>query len=130
MKKCRRCKKTKDLSAFSVQRQGKRGPVYYAKCRPCASAYRLERRKLKFGDCLTYNRWQHLKHRYGLTLEEYNVMIANGCKICASKVNLHVDHCHSTGKIRGILCINCNLALGGFKHSNVNLQAAIEYLAA
>lgn len=61
-----------------------------------------------------------LKIKYGITLEQYEAIYKeqNGC--CAGcglhqsivKRTLHLDHCHSTGKIRGLLCDNCNLALG------------------
>jgi hypothetical protein len=40
----------------------------------------------------------------------------------------HTDHCHKTGKVRGILCHNCNVALGGFRDDITKLQAAINYL--
>lgn len=82
-----------------------------------------------------YNR-KNLIKQYGITLEEYDKILleqGNKCKICGkskedSKVSLCVDHNHVTGKIRGLLCISCNTALGGFK-DNINiLRKAIEYL--
>lgn len=56
---------------------------------------------------------------------------ANGiCKICTKYLgeNLSLDHCHITGKLRGFICSDCNLALGGFKDSKERLQNAINYL--
>lgn len=59
------------------------------------------------------------------------------CKICggkgflmhkSKKHGLNLDHCHTTGKVRGWLCDNCNRALGLFQDSIVNLEAAIAYL--
>jgi len=55
------------------------------------------------------------------------------CAIClTSDVDLEkllaVDHCHTTGKVRGLLCSNCNLALGNFKDNITNLEQAIKYL--
>lgn len=60
------------------------------------------------------------------------------CAICAKKASpldseglkleLHVDHCHVTGKVRGLLCGNCNSGLGFFKDSPEALLSAIEYI--
>lgn len=77
-----------------------------------------------------------LKHRYGITLEEYEVLLESQnfkCKICGSKENtqgwrLAVDHCHKTGRVRGLLCHNCNRALGLFKDNAENLKKAIWYV--
>lgn len=41
---------------------------------------------------------------------------------------MHIDHCHATGKIRGVLCSNCNMSIGGFKESISSLEKAIKYL--
>lgn len=78
-----------------------------------------------------------LRRFYGLTLEDYNLMFEeqNGCcKICKRhqiefKRRLHVDHCHKTGNIRGLLCHNCNLALGRFMDNPVIIQSALEYVS-
>jgi len=77
-----------------------------------------------------------LKHAYGITLDEYNKMFADQsgcCAICSIhqsevKVSLVVDHCHTTGAIRGLLCSPCNLAIGTFKDNITTLQNAIKYL--
>jgi len=55
------------------------------------------------------------------------------CAICSTSDAdldklLSVDHCHTTGKVRGLLCNNCNLALGNFKDKIENLKSAINYL--
>ena len=77
-----------------------------------------------------------LKKMFGITLKEYNEMLEkqnHTCAICdgEEKFNgsLAVDHCHSTGKIRGLLCTNCNRGIGHLKDSISNLQSAIEYLS-
>lgn len=77
-----------------------------------------------------------LKTQYGITIEQYNQMFLeqNGnCAICNInqsnfKRGLAVDHCHITGKIRGLLCGNCNLGIGNFKEGIENLYKAIEYI--
>lgn len=58
---------------------------------------------------------QHIKYSYGLTLDDYYGMIIeqeNKCKICRRYGNLHIDHCHTTRVVRGLLCIKCNSGLG------------------
>lgn len=75
-----------------------------------------------------------LKRRYGITAEEYDHLLAmqNGrCHICndlPGKHRLSVDHDHKTGRIRGLLCHNCNHALGKFKDNIIHLFKAIKYL--
>lgn len=84
----------------------------------------------------------HLKRMYGITLDDYNVMLKyqNGvCAICYgtfSGTNQHgakklaVDHCHETGVVRGLLCENCNRGIGMFKHRTDLLQSALDYISA
>ena len=77
-----------------------------------------------------------LLNKYGLTLEDYNEMFStqNGeCAICRThqrdlNISLAVDHDHSTGKVRGLLCKNCNLMIGNAKDDISTLLHAIEYL--
>ncbi len=78
-------------------------------------------------------RARNLRRDYGLTVEQYEEMAKNGCNICgtmkcASGRRLAVDHCHSTGKIRGILCSPCNTAIGKLKDDPEMLRKAISYL--
>ena len=76
------------------------------------------------------------KAYYGITLLEYNIMLEkqdNCCYICNTHEdthikNLFVDHCHSTGKVRGLLCSNCNAGLGMFKDNTKLMENAIKYL--
>lgn len=71
------------------------------------------------------------KSNYGVTPENYSrlLVLQNGrCAICRNKAKLYIDHCHSTGKIRGLLCSMCNLGLGHFKDSPDIMNTAIEYL--
>lgn len=78
---------------------------------------------------------KYLLKKFGITIEEFEILLQkqnNRCWICREKpqknINLTVDHCHTTKKIRGLLCRNCNLALGNFKNSIVHLKQAIKYL--
>jgi hypothetical protein len=61
------------------------------------------------------DRKSHLKRKYGLTLEDFDRMLADqggGCAICGKNDVDNVDHDHSTGSVRGILCFRCNAAIG------------------
>ena len=71
----------------------------------------------------------HLKTHYGLTPDEYNTLVENGCEVCGSFERLHVDHCHTTGKVRGCLCNACNISLGHYeKRILPNLDKFTKYL--
>lgn len=75
--------------------------------------------------------------RYGLSIEQFDEMLrsqAFACAICGNgkaggrNGTWHVDHCHETKKIRGLLCHHCNTALGLFKDNLIILRSAIIYL--
>jgi hypothetical protein len=78
------------------------------------------------------------KKNYGMSLDDYDKMLAeqNGCcKVCGSSTSqtqrtehFFVDHCHATGKVRGLLCIKCNAGIGNFCDDISKLEAAIRYL--
>lgn len=77
------------------------------------------------------DRRRTLKIKYNMTIEDYNNLLAsqNGsCSICADDKNLVIDHCHTTNRVRGILCSTCNRGIGLMKDSVQVLQSAIEYL--
>lgn len=77
-----------------------------------------------------------LRNTYGITLEKYFELVdfqGGGCSICGREkepngIMLSVDHDHTTGKVRGILCYSCNKALGLFYDDIKNLERAINYL--
>lgn len=115
MKKCTSCKEELKLSNFR-----KNGKYLASVCNKCAVENYRER---------------HLLKTYGLTPNEYDEMLSsqnNKCKICNNleKPNrrLCVDHCHTTNNIRGLLCDNCNTALGKFQDNVEILKKAIDYL--
>lgn len=116
-------------------------------------AYRLKNKekikeiKLRFKESPNFknkSKNSRLKNRFNITFDQFNSMLIEQnyvCKICKKSEtavykykgqiktkDLAVDHCHVTNKVRGLLCSNCNRALGHFKDSEENLFAAIEYL--
>jgi len=73
------------------------------------------------------------KYSYGITKQQYIKMLKNQknkCKICARLFchTPHIDHCHETGKIRGLLCMRCNIFLGIIENGLKNLKLFIKYL--
>ena len=75
-----------------------------------------------------------LMRTYGIDEVQYDELLdqqGGGCAICGSRPNgkrLAVDHCHDTGRVRGLLCSNCNLGLGNFQDSKGLLRKAYHYL--
>jgi hypothetical protein len=73
----------------------------------------------------------YLLREYNLTVEQYNQMFVDQgglCAICDKNLRLVVDHCHLTGKIRGLLCDRCNRGLGYFKDNPKALLNASKYI--
>jgi hypothetical protein len=82
-----------------------------------------------------YERDRQYRKMYGLTIDHYNSMLADqggGCKICGAtkagpkRTNLAVDHCHTTGKIRGLLCNKCNVAVGFYEKHHEKVARYLE----
>lgn len=81
------------------------------------------------------DRKSYLKRKYGMTVEQYDAMLeaqGGGCFICGraprEDISLHVDHDHSTGAVRAILCFRCNNALADFQEDPKLLRKAAIYL--
>ena len=73
--------------------------------------------------------------KYGLTKEQFLSMLdtqKNKCAICSIEFSntqrINIDHCHSSGIVRGLLCFHCNTGMGQFKDNVSILKKAIEYL--
>lgn len=145
MKTCVQCQLSKELADFSpYERNRNRG--LRLRCKDCNNLNDRNKRKanpeaVREKDRAKYwrdpeiNRKERLKREFGLTLEGYANMLAGQkgvCAICktppASNRRLAVDHCHTTGRIRQLLCTKCNTALGFFKESAEIVQAAADYL--
>lgn len=108
---CPDCNDVKPLREFPTNRSASSG--YMTSCKPCHNA-RTRASLEANGGARNY----HLRRRYGITVEHYNKMFAEQdglCAICQEAPAEHVDHDHKTGKVRGLLCFNCNGALGQFR---------------
>lgn len=136
-KKCASCEQYKDLSDFSPTK----GKAYGVNswCKMCIAQlknahYTLERARA-----------EHLWRVYGLTTEEYEkrFLDQNGLCACCGRPEarragrkkrsenvplLHVDHCHTTGRIRGLLCSACNTALGLLEEDPQRIKALLHYV--
>lgn len=121
---CPDCQVVKPVVEFAWTRSKKSGIHPY--CLPCHNA-RGKASKEKVGGSRTY----HLKRRYGLSAQEVDVLVAAQgglCAICREAPAEHVDHDHDTGRVRGVLCFNCNGGLGQFRDRHDLLTLAIAYL--
>lgn len=144
MNVCSKCGVPKEETEFYLRSQG--GPRW-AHCKECAKKdfkknyYRNpalhreagKRWRIKNpGQHRLINRTSHLKRIYGLSLVEYDQMMITqdgNCAICTEKMEKpHLDHCHTTGKIRGLLCGPCNHAIGSLKDSPLRCFLAASYL--
>lgn len=142
MKVCRGCGVEKPLDSYYHS-----GGKPTARCRGChAEAGREYRRKhpervreakKKYRMGKGKKSEAHRRQRYGISAEEMERMCeaqGGGCAICGAHISAHngcathVDHDHSTGRVRGILCRLCNPALGAFRDDPSLLRKAADYL--
>lgn len=127
MKHCNKCNTTKPLSEFHKKSGRKDGLA--STCKSCVN----DRQRPYDPD---KNRDQKLRKAYGIDLNAYNEILKKQGGVCAicggvEKANgriMAVDHSHSTGEVRGILCSHCNRALGFFQDNINSLENAIKYL--
>ena len=131
MQTCIKCGIEKSISDFEWQ---KNRPNPRKVCKACRyearnrekerkrhREYAKERRKAN--PDLIRQLWERCT--YGVSKEDIGI---TSCMICGSTHRLCIDHCHTTNKVRGILCSRCNAGLGMFRDDPVKLKAAIKYL--
>ena len=150
-RRCTKCGETKPRTEFS--RDKRRPDGCQSWCKLCKAVYQRKynaehkeqtaayRRKyyaehpekIRGG---SYSRDYHLRHHYDISLATYNAMLKHqggGCAICGKARDrdgkyLSVDHDHETGEIRGLLCSQCNHALGLLQESEELCLSAASYL--
>lgn len=115
---CTKCKESKPMSGeYFPPHNGKKNG-FDSWCRKCRANYRSNIRRGNY-------------RKFGISDDDLKILLARGkCDICGcSGPSLSVDHCHSENKVRGLLCMNCNLGLGKFKDDLNLLQKAQAYLS-
>lgn len=155
-KRCVRCKEVRDLAMFSYCGRSanklsyecrvchrERHVIYYTrnkeKIREMAKTPEYRAKQKAYADKpesrrVNYNR--HLKRKFGITIDKYELMFCrqNGaCAICGKQnldgKRLCVDHCHSTGRVRGLLCDVCNTTIGKIGESLDTINSMYDYIA-
>lgn len=144
-KQCRRCLETKPVADFWINRSNHDGLQTF--CKVCGKRDNYTYRTTEHGMIRVISgRHKHALKKFRLTQAGYDALLLaqDGlCAICrmpetmtnraATTIGprrLAVDHCHKTGKIRGLLCCGCNQAIGRFKDNPATLRAAIAYIKA
>lgn len=139
-KVCSTCGRSRPKGLFYRYRPSGSGSIQYrARCKQCEYAKNAGRQRSIEGQARDRDRY--LRKNYGIGLTEYeNLFLAQSgrCAICGSTepggptatAAFHVDHCHATGRVRGLLCRACNTALGLLKESPDLFAAAARYLRA
>jgi hypothetical protein len=142
---CCKCRYNKEIGCFHKDKN--RNDGLQTVCKQCSRLYSQERNAKRKEE---YKRWYQdnkikvrnykLKRKFKISISEYNDMFdeQNGlCAICKkSEIKKHngtiqslaVDHNHSTGKVRALLCSNCNTALGSLKENKDIIFNMIDYI--
>ena len=127
VKTCNTCNKIKELTEFHLDYSKADG--HRNKCKECCKDYDATRK--------VDRKNSYLQRTYGITHDCYLKMLEDQdgcCDACGMSATeevhgvLDVDHCHDTGKVRGLLCRHCNLALGNAKEDIRVLRGLIQYI--
>lgn len=136
MLRCTTCQEEKPKTEFHRNKSYTRGYQYI--CKYCTKEYNKqpkmkanrERITKKYRNTVRYRetiRKSNLRRRYGKVVDVPEV-----CDVCGEKNpdgrNIHVDHCHNTGKIRGFLCYKCNTSIGFMRDDFKLIKALAKYL--
>jgi Autographiviridae endonuclease VII len=134
LKKCTKCKRSKRKSSFPIAKSNRDGRSSW--CKECSYAYRREWAILNADRVKNSAKDHAFRHRYGITTEDYEKMFKKQrglCKLCRKpemstrRKYLSVDHCHQTGRVRGLLCARCNMVVGVVEADN-SLERIVAYL--
>ena len=117
-KPCTKCKNVKPLNAEHFPKHNKTKSGFDSWCKVCRATYRSEICRGIYRNAIPDEKLVELKNS------------TKECVICGDVTKLVVDHCHATGKIRGMLCNHCNRGLGHFRDDPTLLEFAAQYLYA
>jgi hypothetical protein len=127
------------IHRISIKKPWSKDNVYWKESEYSSEKSKEYQRRFRKANPL-YGKDSYLKKTYGVDLNWYNAQFEKQNHVCAicnepetaiihgKKISLAVDHCHNTGKVRGLLCRACNNAIGAFKHDKYIIQQAIKYL--
>lgn len=125
---CPSCGETEPTKFYINKKTGRRSNAYCANCHK-------ENCKRRYHSKTIIQRRAEKAVAYGLSVQDYLELYekqAGKCAICnkepSTKRGLHVDHCHETNKVRGLLCHGCNVGIGNFQHNVDLMKTAIRYL--
>lgn len=124
-KYCPGCKSTKLQAEFGNNRSARDGLTSY--CKPCHNAKGKETYTRLYGSTREF----HLRRRYGIGQADFDRMMAEqggACAVCGKPDPGHIDHDHKGGHVRGLLCFNCNQALGNVRDSLRVVEGLRRYL--
>lgn len=129
--RCPKCQQWLPMSDFNKGVRTKHGSATY--CRPCHNQWAKEWNKSEVGKQSRHR--SRIRYEYDLNAQTFDLLRQNQqgvCAICKQSPDngkeLCVDHCHVTGKVRGLLCDKCNRALGYLKEDPQLIRRAADYL--
>jgi len=133
-KQCTKCEEIKPKTDFHMDKSKKDGLL--SSCKACKNEWQKEYDQANKEKIKASQLKSKLMSNYGITQDEYDLNLElqdHACKICkvdASEFTrkLAVDHCHTTGEVRGLLCPSCNVGLGHFRDDIELLEDAIDYV--
>src|SRR5574337_715416 len=131
MKTCTKCGDTKEDSEFYFI--NKAAGTHHSRCKECVKAYSRQYKVGKEDRYRDASRKHHLKKKFNLSVSDFDRMFTEQdgrCAICnkTSHKILCVDHDHTTGSVRDLLCDNCNKGLGNFFDNPEIMLSALSYL--
>lgn len=134
LKRCGRCREIKTLDNFQKSHGGgnRHGRIWV--CNDCRNDLLREHYQSDLFE-REYKARIHVYRTYQITPKQWDAMLARQGGVCAickgapsTRKGYHVDHDHTTGKLRGLLCSACNTGLGSFRDNPRFMRAAIDYL--
>lgn len=143
MKTCTKCLETKPFEDFAVRNTTRQRGQHYARCRSCGAvaslAWELKNKEraleLRRAHYQRKGRDTVFRRKYGISLADRDALAVeqgNACAGCRSEFSLtatpRIDHAHGDGHVRGLLCHQCNVAIGLLKDDPARLRRLADYI--